>query len=625
MTRMFFTTRILSAVVLVGGSVGLAHGQDVEKLLAIQPAIAGVTISTPTAAELATCRAEKKEWEANAQGVKPTGVTLVDGNSRKLRQFIDTKGTGKFNILSYYTDGIESFREMDTDGNGKSDTFRWLGGNGSKVGVDKDEDGTIDSWSSISAEEISQELFAALQTGNKQRFRALMLSDAELKALALPAADETRIKAKMTGAEAKFTTLMTDLKLSAKSRWMHAELSPPMTTAGDTLPSQVDLVRHRNIPILIDIKGEGKEMGYMSTNELVLVGRTWRMVDGPVSGTPSEETGEANVTPMPAEIKEYVDALIKVPGPKSNAEAPAYHLARAAILEKCVSGTKGAQQLPWLKQLIDSYAAAIESDPANKDTLSMLNAWQKAIDGGGATETKAYIAFRKIGADYAVRRKDAEKDSARLTKVELARKDDLESYIKNYGTTADAADAMMQLAMSAEFNNAEAGAKTWYERIIKEHPTNTFAIKAAGAVKRLTSEGKVFELAGTTFDRKSFKADSLAGKPTVVMYWASWASNPADDLKQIAALTKEKLDFNVVTICVDDAGTMAEAKKILSASGLSGTHLYAAGGLDGSPLATAYGIHMMPHTFVLTKEVKVSSRSFEDNAKLKAEIEKLMK
>ena len=176
MARMFFTTRILSAVILVGGSVGLAHGQDVEKLLAIQPATAGVTVSTPSAAELATCVAEKKEWAANAQGVKPTGVTIVDGNSRKLRQFIDTKGTGKFNILSYYTDGVESFREMDTDGNGKPDTFRWLGGNGSKVGVDKDEDGTIDSWSSISAEEISQELFAALQTGNKQRFRALMMS-----------------------------------------------------------------------------------------------------------------------------------------------------------------------------------------------------------------------------------------------------------------------------------------------------------------------------------------------------------------------------------------------------------------------------------------------------------------
>jgi hypothetical protein len=625
MARKYFTMRILSAVVLVGGSVGLAHGQDVEKLLAIQPGIAGVTISTPSVAELATCRVEKKEWPANAQGAKPTGVVVLDGNARKLRQFIDTTGSGKFNILSYYTDNVETFREMDTDGNGKPDTFRWLGSNGSKVGVDKDEDGTIDTWKSISAEEISQELFAALQTGNKKRFRALLMGEEELKTLSLPATDEARIKAKLAGADAKFTTLMTDLKLTAKSRWMHAELSPPMTTAGDTLASGIDLVRHRNIPILIDSKGEGKEMGYMSTNELVQVGRTWRMVDGPIVGTPSEETGEANIASMPPEIKEYVDKLIKIPAPASNAEAPAYHLARAGLLEKCVAGTKGAQQLPWLKQLIDSYAAAIEADPANKTTLETLNAWQKAIDGGGAAETKAYIAFRKIGADYAARRKDAEKDSAKLTKVELARKDDLEGYIKNYGTTPDAADAMMQLAMSAEFNNAEAGAKTWYERIIKEHSTSSFATKATGAVKRLTSEGKVFELAGKTFEGKDFNANSLAGKPTVVMYWASWATTATDDLKQIAALAKDKLDFNIVTICVDDESTLPQAKKLLDASALPGMHLYSKGGLDSSPLATAYGIHMVPHTFVLTKEVKVSSKNFEDNAKLKAEIEKLMK
>jgi hypothetical protein len=625
MARMFFTTRILSVVVLVGGSVGLAHGQDVEKLLAIQPAIPGVTISTPGAAELATCRAEKKEWAANAQGVKPTGVTITDSNGRKLRQFIDTAGTGKFSILSYYVDGVETFREMDTNGNGKPDTFRWLGSNGSKIGVDKDEDGTVDNWKSISAEEISQELFAALQTGNKNRFRALLMTEEELKVLALPAADDARIKAKLAGADAKFNALMADLKLTAKSRWMHAELSPPMTTAGDTLASGIDLVKHRNIPILLDIRGEGKEMGYMSTNELVLVGRTWRMVDGPILGTPSEDTGEANIASMPPEIKEYVDKLIKIPAPATNADAPAYHLARAALLEKCVAGTKGAQQLPWLKQLIDSYAAAIEADPANKTTLETLNAWQKAIDGGGAAETKAYIAFRKVGADYAVRRKDAEKDSAKLTKVELARKDDLEAYIKNYGTSPDAADAMMQLAMSAEFNNAEAGAKTWYERIIKEHGTNNFALKAAGAVKRLTSDGKVFELEGKTFDGANFTSSTLKGKPTIVMYWASWANTVTDDLKVLATLAKEKLDFNIVTICVDDESTFPQAKKLLEAAALPGTHLYSKGGLDSSPLATAYGIHMVPHTFVLTKEMKVSSKNFEDNSKLKAEIEKLAK
>jgi hypothetical protein len=623
MARKLFTMRILSAVVLVGGSVGLARGQDVAELMAKQPAIAGVVVTTPTAAELANCRAEKKEWPVNDQGKKPTGVTIVDGNSKKLRAFIDTTGSGKFNIQSYFVDGVESFREMDTDGNGKMDMFRWLGTNGSKIGLDKDEDGTVDRWMSISPEEVSQELFAAVQTGNKQRFRALMMTDDELKALKLPAAEETAIRTRLAAAEADFVKLSGDLKLTAKSRWMHAEVSPPMTTAGDTLASGVDLVKHRNVPILMDAKGEGKDMAYMSTNELVLVGRTWRMVASPVSGTPNMETSGIDVVTQ--EIKPFVDALVAVPPAKNAAEAPTYHLSRAAILEKCVAGTKGAQQLPWLKQLVDSYAAAIEADPANKDTLSTLTAWQKAIDGGGAAETKAYVAFRMVGANYAARRKDAGTDSAKLTKVEIARKDDLEAYIKNFGTTADAADAMMQLAMSAEFANAEAGAKTWYERIIKEHGTSIYGTKATGALKRLNSEGKLFELAGTTFDGKSFKSDTLAGKPTVVVYWTSWAAGAADDFKQIAAVAKDKLDFNVVTVYIDDADTKVQAEKILSAAGLAGTHLYSKGSVDTAPLATAYGIHMVPHTFVLTKEAKVHSKNFEDNTKLKAEIEKLSK
>ncbi len=624
MARMQFSTRNLAAIVLIGGSVGIAHGQDVEKLLAIQPAIAGVTVTTPTAVELANCRVEKLTYKETASGAKPTGVVVYDGNGRKLRQFVDTTGSGKFNILSYYTDGSESFREVDMNSNGKPETFRWLGSNGSKQGVDRDEDGTVDTWTSISAEEVSQELFAALQTGNKQRFRALLLTDVELKDLALQQADQTSMTTKLAAADAKFAAAMTELKLTAKSRWMHAELSPPMTTAGDALPSKVDLVKHRNVPVLIDSKGEGKDMSYISTNELVQVGRTWRMIGGPSVGTPNDDTSEANIGVVPLEIQEEVAKLSKIPAPKSSAEAPAYHLARAAILEKCVARTKNAQQLPWLKQLIDSYAAAIEAAPENKDTLETLNAWQKAIESGAA-ETKAYIAFRKVGADYAVRRKDAGTDSAKLTKVEMARKDDLEAYIKNYGTTIDAADAMMQLAMSAEFANAETNAKSWYERIIKEHGATSFALKATGAVKRLGCEGKLFELEGKTMDGKAFSASSLAGKPTIVIYWASWASSASDDLKQLVALTKEKLDFNIVTICVDEEASKAAAAKLLSDAGLFGTHLYASGGTDASPLATAYGIHMVPHTIVLNKEGKVSSKNFEDISKLKTEIEKLSK
>ena len=42
---------------------------------------------------------------------------------------------------------------------------------------------------------------------------------------------------------------------------------------------------------------------------------------------------------------------------------------------------------------------------------------------------------------------------------------------------------------------------------------------------------------------------------------------------------------------------------------LPGTHLHQRGGIDGSPLAVGYGIHMPPHAFVVGKDGKVVNKN----------------
>ncbi|KKL09289.1 hypothetical protein LCGC14_2567350, partial [marine sediment metagenome] len=85
----------------------------------------------------------------------------------------------------YYKNGLEVYRDVDSDFNRKADQFRWFHTSGSRWGIDDNEDGQIDRWKTISAEEVSAEAVAALSSGDTQRFMCLVLTPKELKSLGL--------------------------------------------------------------------------------------------------------------------------------------------------------------------------------------------------------------------------------------------------------------------------------------------------------------------------------------------------------------------------------------------------------------------------------------------------------
>ena len=102
-------------------------------------------------------------------------------------------------------------------------------------------------------------------------------------------------------------------------------------------------------------------------------------------------------------------------------------------------------------------------------------------------------------------------------------------------------------------------------------------------------------------------ADQSTTQPS--HYWASWSSSLAEDAKKLQALVKDYGPKGLVVVSVSldhDAKAAADAVK---ASGLPGTHLFAPGGLESSPLAAAYGILAPPHVLVAGKDGKVANRN----------------
>lgn len=622
------TTRTLAGLTLLAGfATGQAGAQSKpEEVLARTPVQPNVAVSTPTGADATACRVSQVNWPA-AGNVTPKGVVVKDAQGRTLRQFVDTNGRGNPNLWSYFLNGVEAYREMDGNGDGKPDQYRWVGPNGGKWGIDNDQDGTVDVWHNISQAELSQELFQAMLTRDPKRLNALFPTANELQALNLPKDEADRILQRVAGAAKRIQDTGAALGLTEKSKWVHAELAAPHVVPADAFGGRDDLIKQPSTTVLFD-KGDGKSIDPFQTGEMILIGRGWRLIDGPAVGAATPETDGTTgpVNPAVVQILETKMSPIKFPADPTPANMAKYHLARAAVLEELVGKTQGAEQEPWLRQVIDSYAAAAEANPGEEGPLTRLHQWRDQvlkIDAKGGVA--AYVSFRTMAAENTLNMVKAKPED--VAKVQAAWRGQLEAFTKTYPNAEETPEAMLRLAYAFELSGkeGEATAKTWFETLAKSFPNHAQGARAQGAVKRLTSDGQPFALGGQTLDGKPFAMPQLAGQTVIVAYWATWAREYANDLKALAELAKTYGGKGLVLVTVNLDEDPAKAVQALTAAQLPGVHLHLPGGVDRSPHATAYGIEMVPHLFVVNKEGKVANRNAQIGPMLKDEVEKLTK
>jgi hypothetical protein len=620
---------LLAGCLLVLGSATPAWAAPtVAEMLSIRPKQEGVVCTIPTPQQEKDCKVEKVKGAK-----KGSGWVLRDGAGQTLRLFYDANEDNRIDIWSYYKDGVEVYREIDSNFNGKRDQYRWLNSGGMKWGIDENEDGKIDAWKMISAEEVSQEILQAVIKQDFARFQALMITEAEVKSLDLSGADVVKVRELRKGAAAKFQKCMAALPHLAadKTHWLHLETAAPQCVPADA-GSRGEMIRYQGGTILTETAGKND---WIQTGEMIQIGLAWRLVDGPSIGLGADDSSEAGSKVVTdKEMLKLLDELREldaqgsksVESPGANAEVVRYNLARAELIDKILAKSKPEEKEAWVRQIADCLSAAAQSSPANDKTAykQLVKFEEQIAEAVPKSQLAAYVTYREMQADYNVRLLTS--DQKELNKAQELWLERLAKFVKAYPNAEDTPEALVQLGMVNEFLDKEIEAKNWYAQLAKDFADKPQGLKGAGAIRRLELKGKVLKLAAPLMDNPNtvFDIDQMHGKAVVVFYWASvGGGTSASDFIKLKQVLDEYGQKGLELVCINLDMNLAEAKTFVQRAHAPGTHLHQSGGLE-SKVAVEYGVMALPNLFLVGKDGKVLSRTVQI-ANLEDEVKKAVK
>jgi hypothetical protein len=362
---------------------------------------------------------------------------------------------------------------------------------------------------------------------------------------------------------------------------------------------------------------------------MIKVGLAWRIVDAPVAGDGNAETASAAVDPaLQTLLDQLRDHDAKAPkGVESggdSAEIVKYNLVRADLLEQIVAKVKSEERDQWIRQVAECLSAAAQNSSDSDSTAyqRLVRLEEQIVQGAAGSPLAGFVTFREMTAYNAAKLAKPGPDVAKVQEQWLAR---LTKFVSDYPKSEDTPDALLQLGMVSEFMNKEIEAKKWYETLAKDFPSHPLAPKAAGARARLELEGKPLQLGGQLLDGTPFDLTQLRGKVVIVYYWASWNKDRCvGDFATLKLLLDNHASQGLALVGVNLDSTAEEAKNFLQRSPAPGIHLFQPGGLE-SPLATQYGIMVLPNIFLVDKDGKVISRTVQQVNGLEDEVKKRLK
>ena len=551
------------------------------------------------------------------------GLVIYSPDGQPLRRFADRNSDKQVDQWCYYKDGIEVYRDIDSDFNGASDQYRWLGTSGTRWGIDQNEDGKIEQWKVISAEEVTMEIVEAIKMRDVERFRCLLVSDAELKMLGLGEEKGDQLTTRLNIAKKGFAEFAKSQEMiNISTKWAHFAADKPGIVPAGTEGASQDIVAYENVITIVDNEGVSQQL---MIGTLVQIGNAWRLADLPRTisdgsvladsglffpASASNRIGNSSAeSGMSQDVQRLLTSLEKIEGEiKDEAgDRSRLHDDKAIVLQKLVAATKGTDQMElWVRQFTDSISSATQAGeyPEGVSKLRQLESQLGNMPKG--KELVPYVVYRLLSTDYTLKSIGEKVDFAKL-QVEYMEK--LENFASDYPDSSDAADAMIQIGLNHELAGDESEGEKWYSKVASRFPQTIQGKKAKGAIDRLSLEGRQFRITGKTLDGKPLDTKTMAKSPILVHYWASWCSPCKADMTELRKIQAKYAKQNLQIIGINlDTDARVAAEFLQSGKSFPWPHVQEQGGFE-SDLAVGLGVLSVPVTILIDGEGKVAKRT----------------
>jgi thiol-disulfide isomerase/thioredoxin len=592
-----------------------AQQPTAEDALRLMPRQPDVNCDQPTAEEIADCTLTAT--------TDSSGYVVRNGNGVTLRMFLDTDGDRSVDQWRYYAGGLEIYRDIDSNQNKTVDQFRWFHSAGTRWGVDQNEDGQIDVWQMMSAEEATAEVVEALKTRDVNRFLAVALSATDLQSLGLGTELTETISEVVEGQTAAFQQLAASQSIvSATTEWVQFSGNRPGLVPATESDAR-DVQYYANAVAFIQT---GDQHEQVVIGNIVKVGVKWLVIGAPVLGEdevksdlfgpggPVDPVGP-DYTEIPQEIIDELDRILTALDQSPDTATKArLHSDRAAALAQIIALPKETEQRDaYIQNLIESLSAAIQMGeyPTGSTKLDQI-----AASLSSEPALASYAKYRSLRAVYGLRLigrvpeyvdENGQPDYEKILTAWLA---SLQQFIEENPTAIESAEAMLELGNNNEFSAQITEAIRWYEQIISTFPESLEAQKATGAITRLQSEGQVFAFSGQTADGQTIDLADHRGKVVLIQYWASWCDPCKTDILILKELFSRYGQSRFVVIGVNVDLKQSDMDAFLVTNHLPWTLIHEEGGLD-SPPALALGVLNVPTMLLVDQQGRLVNRSIQ--------------
>ncbi len=575
------------------------------KFRPLQP---GIEYERPEAADVARCRVQIDRSKGQS------GWMVIGPSGQVLRRFLDTNGDGLVDQWRYFRNGVEVYRDIDGNYNRKVDQARWLNTGGSRWGIDSNEDGRIDSWKRISAEEVSRVAVDALVRRDAVLLQTVLVTRNDTTALGITPDLAKQLLASVSDPAAKLAQVA---PLAATTRWVRFDCSQPGLIPADDGKATADLEVYESALAIIDTGGTS---GLVQIGELVRVGRTWKLtaIPRPLAGdtvqvaagglllqpTPSTiTTAAAGISPGMQKLLDQLRQLDNTPpGPTAARDAIGqYHASRSDVLARLArSASTPSERDQWARQLIDNLASLVQS-ATWPDALARLAAEEKRLrQQSPRSPLLPFTAYRHLLARYS-HLLQAATDQAGQAKAQQQWLVELERFIDGYPQAEDTPEAIWQLGTAHEFAARTDRAKTWYNRLAERFGRTPAGQRAAGALVRLDLKGKRLLLTGKGLANTTIRSDSYRGKVLLVVYWATWCKPCTEELPALQALYQQYRSRGLEILGVNLDLNRTSVPAFVATHRVTWPHLHEPGGLD-SRLARQLGILSLPTMILINRQ-----------------------